>query len=93
MGIRMALGARPLDVLGLVIRQAGRLTLLGVAIGLVAALVVARALAATLDEVSAHDPLTFLVVPVALGTAALLGAYLPARRATAADPLTAIRED
>jgi putative ABC transport system permease protein len=92
-GIRMALGAARGDVLRLVVGQAGWLALVGVAIGVMAALAVTRVLAGTLYEVSARDPLTFVLVPLGLAMVALAAAYIPARRATRVDPMTALREE
>jgi putative ABC transport system permease protein len=92
-GIRMALGAQTGDVLRLVVRHGLRLILLGTVIGLSLALAVTRWLASLLYGVSAHDPFTFLGVPLLLAATALLAAYLPARRATKVDPLTALRHD
>jgi putative ABC transport system permease protein len=93
MGIRMALGAEPVDVVRLVVRQAGRLALAGVVIGVAAALVLTRLLSGMLFEVGVHDPVTFAVVPVGLAAIALAAAYVPARRATRVDPIIALRQD
>ncbi len=90
-GIRMALGARRPDVLRLVLVGAGRLAMIGVAIGLVAALGLTRLMGNLLYGVSPRDPLTFIAVPAILISVALLASYLPARRATKVDPMTALR--
>ena len=90
-GIRMALGAQLRDVLKLVVSHGVKLTLLGVAIGLVGAYIVTRAITSLLYGVSATDPLTFGLVSFALIMVALLACYIPARRATKVDPLVALR--
>jgi len=91
LGIRIALGAQRRDVLRLVLAQGARLTLLGVAIGVFAALVLSRLLATLLFNVSATDPLTFAGVAALLAVVALLACFIPARRATRVDPIVALR--
>ncbi|HEV7475793.1 MAG TPA: FtsX-like permease family protein, partial [Pyrinomonadaceae bacterium] len=90
-GIRLALGAQPRNVLQLVLGQGMRVTLIGLAIGVVAALLVTRLIRSLLFEVSATDPITFIAVALILALAALAAAYIPARRATKVDPLIALR--
>lgn len=90
-GIRLALGAQPAVVLRSVLRQGLALALAGVVTGTAAAVVVTRALASLLFEVSATDPVIFLSVPLLLVMVALLACYIPARRATRVDPLVALR--
>jgi predicted permease len=90
-GIRMALGALPGGVFGLVLRQAAILVGAGVGIGLLAALGVTKFLTSLLVGVSSYDPLTFAVVAFLLIAAAFLACYIPARRAMHLDPLVALR--
>jgi predicted permease len=92
-GLRMALGARPMDVLALVLRRGMSLTLLGVAIGVAVALAVTRLAASLLVHVSATDPLVFAAAPLFLAAVALAANYLPARRATRIDPIDALRTE
>src|SRR5581483_4475762 len=91
LGIRMALGASRRDVIRLVVGQGLRLTIAGVAIGLVASLALSRLIASLLVNVSPTDVVTFAVVPAVLAAAALGASYLPAVRATRIDPLVALR--
>jgi putative ABC transport system permease protein len=90
-GIRMALGACPLDVLLLFVRQGMTLSLAGVSIGLAAAMGVTRVLKGLLFELSATDPLTFMLIAALMLGVAFLACYLPARRATKVDPMAALR--
>lgn len=92
-GVRMALGAQPVDVLRLVIRQGMTLTLAGLVVGIVAGTFVTRVLTDMLFGVTPRDPLTFAGVPVLLVVVAFLACYIPARRATRIDPLTALRAE
>ena len=90
-GIRLALGAQTTDVLKLVLGQGARLIVSGVAIGLLAALLLTRLMQSLLFGVQAADPFTFTLIPVALALVALLACYLPARRATKVDAMVALR--
>jgi predicted permease len=92
-GVRLALGATPAEVRALVLRRAMRLVLLGVVIGGAGAAGITQLLRALLFEVKPLDPLTFATAPALLGLVALGACYLPARRATAVDPLEAIRAE
>jgi predicted permease len=90
-GVRMALGARPSDVLRLVIGHGAKMALIGVAIGIGVALGLTRLMANQLFGVSAHDPLTFAGVAILLIIVAVAACYIPARRAMRVDPIMAMR--
>lgn len=90
-GIRVALGAQPSNVLALVAKTGLKLTFIGVAVGVVVALGLTRLIATFLYGVAPTDPLTFASVAAALAAVALLATYIPARRATKVDPITALR--
>jgi ABC-type antimicrobial peptide transport system permease subunit len=90
-GIRMSLGAQRQQVMRLVIGQGMRLALAGLAIGLTAAFALTRVLTSLLFGVSAHDPLTFVLVPLGLLAVSVLACYVPARRAIGVDPIIALR--
>jgi putative ABC transport system permease protein len=90
-GIRMALGAQASDVLRMVVWRGVRLTLIGVALGLAAALALTRVMKNLLFEVSPTDPTTFALIASFVVGVALIASYIPARRATKVDPLQALR--
>ncbi|HEY0284201.1 MAG TPA: ABC transporter permease [Vicinamibacterales bacterium] len=90
-GIRMALGALASDVRNMVVFQGMRLALVGVVVGMAAALALARVIASFLYGVQAHDPGVFVSIPVLLSFVALLAVWLPARRASRVDPIIALR--
>src|SRR6266404_8299392 len=90
-GLRMALGASPRDVLRLVLRQALSLTFLGIVIGLISAAAMTRLLASMLFGVKPTDPATYIAVVGLLGVVALAASYIPARRAMRVDPIVALR--
>jgi len=92
-GVRVALGARRVDVLSLILRQGMATTLFGVAIGVAGSFATARTIQALLFEVAPTDPLTFGVVAASLTVVAGLACYIPARRATQVDPMVALRND
>jgi predicted permease len=90
-GVRMALGANRRDVLTMILGEGARLALIGAAIGLLLAFLLTRLMASMLYGVSAHDPLTFFVIPALLFTVAIIACLIPARRATKVDPMVALR--
>jgi putative ABC transport system permease protein len=90
-GIRMALGAEPADVLRMIVGDGMKLALLGLAIGITASLLLMKYLESQLYGVKARDPLTFIGVAAGLALVALAACYFPARRATKVDPLVALR--
>jgi ABC-type antimicrobial peptide transport system permease subunit len=93
LGVRIALGATRRDVLRLVLAQGARLAVIGIAIGVVGALGLARVVASLLHGVGPTDPLTFVAVSVTLAAVAVAACYVPARRATRVDPLVAMRAE
>jgi predicted permease len=92
-GLRVALGAQRSDVLRVIVGHGVRLALLGLCIGIMAAVVVTRWMSSVLFDVKPTDPLTFVAVAVVLGTVAFLASYLPARRAMRVDPMVALRHE
>jgi putative ABC transport system permease protein len=92
-GVRMAIGARPAEILRMILGQGMALALIGVALGLFGALWLTRLLQQLLFEVAPTDPLTYVGVAVVLGLAALVACYVPARRAARVDPIIALRTE
>jgi predicted lysophospholipase L1 biosynthesis ABC-type transport system permease subunit len=92
-GVRVALGARDVDVVRQMLRQAGTLIALGLALGLAGGAGMAQGLRVLLYETSTTDPVTFGAVAVVLAAVALAGSYLPARRAAKVDPVVALRAE
>jgi putative ABC transport system permease protein len=90
-GVRMAIGARPGDVVRMVVEEGGRLALAGVVAGSALAAAAARLIRGLLFDISAADPLTFIAAPLALLAVAFVASYIPARRATRVDPMIALR--
>jgi putative ABC transport system permease protein len=90
-GVRVALGARPRDVLTMVISQGLKLFAVGLAIGMAAALILSRLIAHLLFDVTPTDPVSYAAVVGTLLAVTLLACYVPARRAVAIDPLRALR--
>jgi ABC-type antimicrobial peptide transport system permease subunit len=90
-GIRLALGAQRGDVMQMLLRQGAKTALVGVAIGIAAALGLTELMRGLLFGVSAQDPLTFVAVAALLMSVALLASYIPARRAMLVDPVVALR--
>ncbi len=93
MGLRLALGARPANLVGLVVREGLSLAVLGIALGVGAALLLTRFLESLLFGVNARDTITFVLAPAILLAAALLGCLAPARRAMRVDPAVALRAE
>ena len=91
MGIRIALGASRSNVLRLVLSQSLTLALVGIAVGLAGALIIAGLISSLLFNVGSRDPWTFALVALALTAVAMLASYLPARRATKVDPVISLR--
>ena len=92
-GVRMALGATPANVVRLIIGQGMRVVALGVVGGLAGAVLMTRLMANMIYGVHVTDPLTYVSVATLLGAVALVASYIPARRATEIDPLAAMRAD
>lgn len=92
-GVRMALGAKQGQVLGMVLMEGAVLAVVAVVVGVVAASFLSRFLADLLFGVATNDLTTFVVVAVALATVAIAAAYVPARRATRVDPMEALRAE
>ena len=92
-GLRMALGAQPREVLRLILKQGLLLTAVGIAVGLAGALALTRVMSGLLFGVGSTDPVTFAAIALLLAFVSLIACYLPARRATRVNPLIALRYD
>lgn len=92
-GLRLAIGAQPRDIVAMVLSSSARLAIVGLAVGLPIALAVARTLRSLLFEVSPADPVTLATVSIVLFVAALAASYLPARRGSRIDPCVALRDE
>lgn len=92
-GVRLALGARPSQIVAAVAAQAATATFGGIAAGVAAAFALARFMAALVFGVTTYDPVTFTLVPVGLGVVAMVAALVPARRAVSVDPMEALRQE
>jgi ABC-type antimicrobial peptide transport system permease subunit len=92
-GIRLALGATPRRILGMIVGQGMRVALTGVAVGLAGSLVLTRFMRGLLFGVGERDPLTFVVTPALLAAVALAATYIPARRAARIDPIESLRRE
>lgn len=92
-GIRMALGAQPGNVLRMILREGAVMLAAEIAIGFALAVATGRIVSGLLYQVGALDPIAFTIAPLVLAAATLLACWLPARRATRVDPLTALRTE
>jgi putative ABC transport system permease protein len=93
LGVRMALGAQPSDVLRMIAKEALRLTALGIVTGIVASLAASRFVEGMLVGVKPSDPITFLAAALFLTLVVLLASYFPGRRATRIDPVNVLRHE
>lgn len=92
-GLRLALGASRFNILSLMLIQAGRLTAIGLTLGVIGGIILGRYLESRLYEVSPYDPITLVGICVILGSASMLACYFPARRASKVDPMVALRTE
>ena len=92
-GVRLAMGARREDVLGMILRRAGVLTGIGTVVGVAMAVFLARGIASLLVGVRPNDPLVFGTIIVSIAAIALMSSWIPARRAAGVDPMEALRDE
>jgi len=92
-GVRMALGAQPSNIVGMILGEAGWMLAAGLVVGTGLALALGRSAGALLFGVKPHDPLTILVSAAGLAAVAILASYVPARRAAQLDPMAALRDE
>jgi putative ABC transport system permease protein len=92
-GIRVALGAQPGQIVGMVVGQNLRIVALGLAAGIIAAIPATRLLRGLLFQVGPNDPMTFVVIGVMLAVVAMIASYLPARRGTQVDPVVTLKAE
>jgi predicted permease len=92
-GVRVALGAQQRDVVRMIVGEGARLTVVGVALGALGAFWLSRFVSSLLYGISPQDPRVFIAAPIALAAVAIIAAWVPARRATRVDPITALREE
>jgi ABC-type antimicrobial peptide transport system permease subunit len=92
-GVRMALGARPAQVLSSIALQAAGITAAGILLGIAGALALGRVMGTLVFDVTSHDPLTLTLAPIVLAAVAAAATIVPARRAASVDPMHALRED
>jgi ABC-type antimicrobial peptide transport system permease subunit len=92
-GVRLAMGARREDVLGMILRRAGVLTGIGTAVGVSMAVLIAQGIASLLYGVHPYDPMVFGGIVVSIGVIALVSSWIPAQRAAGVDPMEALRDE
>jgi predicted lysophospholipase L1 biosynthesis ABC-type transport system permease subunit len=92
-GVRMAIGATPADVMRLIVGDGLRVTVIGIAVGIAAAIAAARVIQTLLFGITSTDPLTYAAITATLAVVALVASYFPARRAARVDPMIALRAE
>jgi putative ABC transport system permease protein len=92
-GIRMALGAQPWEILRMVVGQGGKMALAGISVGIIASFGLTRLIVNLLFDVRSYDPATFASVAILLALVSVAACYIPARRAMCVDPMVALRHE